>query len=251
MANRTFGKKLGADTNRYMFPRLAIKEQAPAGGTDYQYLYNTPEDQGDEGTCVAFGSGGIFEAFAYKRDGGLRVTTSKAAIYSDAKYHYEPDDIKDDGLQVSDGLLVLENIGYIPNSEYPYQNNEQQILAPVPTTLVHDKSLLVTTFTSVPRTEAALRVAMYKHGPLVIGINFPEAWMSPNPDGTLSDDTRKIAGGHCMNIVTDGGLTSGAKPGYFRLRNSWGTSWGINGYAWVKFDTLLAVLTDCYTIVVP
>jgi hypothetical protein len=246
-----FGKKLGPDPNRYLFPRMAIRQAAPTGGTDYQYLYDEVENQADCGTCVAFGSGGIFEAFAYKRDGGLRIDTSKAAIYSDAKYNYEPDDIKDDGLQVSDGLQVLQNIGYIPDSEYPYENSDKQILAPVPSDLVHIKDMLINSFTAVPRTVVALRVAMYKHGPIIIGVNFPESWMNPNADGTLSDDVGKIAGGHCMNIVTDGGLTSGAKPGYFRLRNSWGTSWGENGCAWVKFETLVSVLTDAYTVVVP
>jgi hypothetical protein len=250
MTIRSFGKKTVPDPNRYCFPRMAIRESAPTGGSDYLYLYDAIEDQQSLGACVAFGTGGMVEAFAYKR-GGTRISTSKAAIFSDAKYNYEPDDIQDDGLQVTDGLRVLESIGYIPDAEYPYENSDQQILAPVPSNLVHDKDWLVHSFAAVPHSVDGLRVALYKHGPIVIGINFPESWITPGPDGMLSADVGTIAGGHCMNIVTDGGAKTGEKPGYFRLRNSWGTSWGLGGYAWVPFETLIKVLTDAYTIALP
>ncbi len=52
--------------------------------------------------------------------------------------------------------------------------------------------------------------------------------------GVLNDDTRTGWGGwHCVQIV---GWDD--SKGAYLIKNSWGTGWGMNGYAWIKYDVL-------------
>jgi C1A family cysteine protease len=250
---RKFGLKPGPDPRRNLYPLTSSVSQAPPGPIQYKYLFNPPEDQGNEGTCVAFGTGGLVEAFYMKRTKAKGFYVSKAATFSKAKYAYESGDIADDGLVVSDGLLVFQNFGYVDNSDYPYQNTDAQILAPVPANLTWHTLDTLTSFSAVPLDLNSLRLAMYQHGPLVIGVRWPNSWMNAPSNGVLSDKgLDDIAGGHCISIVDDGGTESGNEhEGYFTIRNNWSQTWADGGCAYVKHETMLKVLTDCYTIVVP
>jgi hypothetical protein len=60
-------------------------------------------------------------------------------------------------------------------------------------------------------------------------------------------DARDSDAGHAMSIV---GYRVQANGTYFLLKNSWGKSWGDQGYAWIHETTLTRNIVDAYAYVV-
>jgi hypothetical protein len=95
-------------------------------------------------------------------------------------------------------------------------------------------------------------------GPNVLGINWLESMFDPRPSGLLEVSGR-IAGGHA--ILARGVRLKARLPGeelkpieVVRLRNSWGTGWGVNGDAYIRVDDLERLLNaegDCCVPVEP
>lgn len=81
----------------------------------------------------------------------------------------------------------------------------------------------IAVYVSVPVTRADICAAIVAFGPLEIGTPWASSWFRPHADGTLPQfDT--IAGGHALVAI-------GFDARGLRLRNSWGTGWGLSGDA--------------------
>ena len=80
-----------------------------------------------------------------------------------------------------------------------------------------------------------VRDAILGHGPVVLGIPWYEG-MYDAPNGRVAVSGIKV-GGHCI-------LATGYDMGWFRLRNSWGPSWGIGGDADIREHDLAYLLND-------
>jgi hypothetical protein len=84
-----------------------------------------------------------------------------------------------------------------------------------------------------------LAMAVGHHGPAVIGVNWYTSMFEPDQRGliTIRADA-EVAGGHCV-LLRGVHIIDAAKGKYmFRIRNSWGTSWGIFGDAWISSDDM-------------
>jgi hypothetical protein len=69
-------------------------------------------------------------------------------------------------------------------------------------------------------------------GPVVIGIPWYEGMREPASCGCLHPIGEKV-GGHCVELR---GFDNRRKR--FKVHNSWGKNWGVNGCAWIKWDDL-------------
>lgn len=83
-----------------------------------------------------------------------------------------------------------------------------------------------------------LILAIGHHGPAVLGINWREAMFRPDQVGFVKVEGG-VAGGHA--ILCYGVSVRGR---YFRLANSWGPGWGVNGCCRVSFDDMQKLLDD-------
>jgi hypothetical protein len=75
-------------------------------------------------------------------------------------------------------------------------------------------------------------------GPAVLGINWYSGMMNPDSAGFVQL-TGSIVGGHAI-------LARGInlEHGTVVLHNSWGSDWGVNGEAWIRFPDLDRLLRD-------
>ena len=239
----SLGVKAGPDPRKHMFSKLQVpgdlSRQTLEENISHRVLYNSIENQGRVGTCVAFGVGQVLEAF-YRKANNKQIDISKSAIYSLAKHNFEPQDMKDDGLYVSDGLRVVQLLGYVLEQDLPYVDTEQAVLTPVDTRLLKT-DFEVKSFLAIPIDARSIKYALRAAGPIIMAVQFPRSWEKPGPDGKLSSDISNPIGGHCMNIMED-------INGEITIRNQWGTGWGDGGYGYVDMPTLLQVLTDAYTV---
>lgn len=77
------------------------------------------------------------------------------------------------------------------------------------------------------------------NGPVVIGVNWYEGMEEPDPGTGLIRPTGEALGGHCACLIGFDG-----RRGQFKLKNSWGTEWGLGGYAWIGIADLQRLLDE-------
>lgn len=92
---------------------------------------------------------------------------------------------------------------------------------------------------------AALR--LLNTGPISIGIPWYQSMFNPNSTGVLMvDPSSGVAGGHQIALTAND--VTGQRV---LIRNSWGTSWGQDGHAWLDWSDLDALLHDGGDVVQP
>ncbi len=84
----------------------------------------------------------------------------------------------------------------------------------------------------------AIRQAIAEGQPVIMGMNCPPSF--ENADGVAlwvptENPARTVAFGHAMCIVAYDNEKYG---GAFQVMNSWGTSWGQNGFIWIRYTDL-------------
>lgn len=99
-------------------------------------------------------------------------------------------------------------------------------------------------------TMQAVKTAL-QDGPVGLGTVWYNSMMDTQSNGYLKVDAGSgVAGGHELVISAWNGKTDVAASA-FRLDNSWGRSWGINGSAWLTEANLQALLNQDGDVLVP
>jgi C1A family cysteine protease len=89
--------------------------------------------------------------------------------------------------------------------------------------------------------------------PSMFGFPAYDEYMNAGPDGKVAfpSPTSHLSGGHANAAVGyDDQLAIGADTGALLVRNSWGTAWGMQGYAWLSYKYVTQSLAvDWWTVV--
>ena len=83
-------------------------------------------------------------------------------------------------------------------------------------------------------TDAQLKSALLRHGPLVVDVRTTpkfKAYKGGLYEETITADMKDKTGWHAVLLV-GWDDTRGAK-GAWRIKNSWGTTWGVQGFMWI------------------
>ncbi len=91
--------------------------------------------------------------------------------------------------------------------------------------------------------ELALAVAY--RGPAVLGVNWYGSFFEPDADGLITI-AGNVAGGHA--ILANG---VSVKRRQFRLTNSWGPSFGLDGQCFISFDDMARLFDEAGEAAVP
>lgn len=240
---RYFGRRAADPKGLYAAAPVRFGNLAPR--VEYASMFPEIFDQGQYGTCVANSAAEIQEAYLWKRR-RRRVRVSRMAIYARGRKDYDPTLTESEGgMNVSDGLKVLQFDGYIEENRWPYIAANQFIVPP-PT--AWNRSYFITEFAEVAATVDAIKNALYHHGPVIIGYLFPQAWEQATDAGLLPtpEEFPSPNSGHC-SIITGYDDAKGA----FTLRNSWGTAWADAGNGYAVYEDMVRLIDNAYTIVAP
>jgi hypothetical protein len=199
-------------------------------------------DQGWWQSCTAFAFGDgaysmilseLYGRLGWDVDSGSFALAPKYLYVSSGRRSGCPDDptcLRGPG-QVADSLR-LDGIALEQNAPYDYSYNASWS----PAAVEDAKRLRIDTVTQVQcywdAGRTAIKGILYSaRRPLVIAINIDQGYTHYVP-GTVYTYSGPPIGAHEMCIVGyDDNLQA------YKVRNSWGTGWGVDGYAWVSYET--------------
>jgi len=178
------------------------------------------KNQGQCGSCWAFSATGAIEGAWY-------VSKQKLVSLSEQQLM---DCSKSEGNQSCEGGLmdyafeyVISNRGITTESSYPYAAADHTSCKS------STAAASITKYTDVAHTEAALQNAVAKQ-PVAVAIEADQNAFQFYSSGVLT--------GTCGTQLDHGVLAVGygtlSGTAYWKVKNSWGTSWGMNGYVLIQ-----------------
>jgi C1A family cysteine protease len=203
---------------------------------DHQHNYTSPltvvdwrtkgvvtpvKDQGNCGSCWAHSADEAVESFYAIKSGNLQVLSVQQCTA--CTYTYNgcdggwPHDVYPNAIEARNGLEL--------NSVYPYNIAEAgncQLTGGKAVNAVTDDS----GYTS-PK-QGALQSLLDNTGPVSVCVS-AETWQTYTGGVMMTCGTGSVD--HCVQAV---GYNNGVSSPYWLVRNSWGTSWGIQGYIYLS-----------------
>ena len=184
------------------------------------------KNQGSCGGCWAFSTVGAFEC-AIKRVDGVETDLSEQYLIS----------CNDKGYGCNGGWFLHDmhiDPGAVLESCFPYQASDVSCKS----TCSHPYKLSSWSYvdpnSAIPSVEA-IKSAIYQYGPVSAAIYATDAFQYYNGgvfDSSYNPPSDKPVNHAIMLVGWDD------SKGAWILRNSWGTGWGENGYAYVKYGVL-------------
>jgi C1A family cysteine protease len=191
-------------------------------------------NQGNYGSCVA-------NAFAYNINAQTNKTFNISRLYL---YNYcRTIDFtsldKDDGTTIRTACSAIKRYGALSENLFNYNNSNFSIL---PLLSIIQKSKYFKKFSYVFINQDLTTIKNYLmsyNSPIVFGFMVYNSFFDTDSNGIVAIPntiTETLEGGHCMLIV---GYDDTLNNGSFICVNSWGTSWGKNGYCYIPYTYLL------------
>lgn len=187
--------------------------------------------QGQQGSCVAWAVS-YNKIFHEKRERDWDVN-DREHRFSPAFIYNQINHGRDQGSYIGDALELGTDKGYASLKTMPY--NERDFRT--------QPSSRAFTEARLYKSQSYARLDLSGHDELkkiladgnciIFGMEIYYNFYSYR-SGIYKTPQGSKLGGHAMLIV---GYSD--KKGAYKILNSWGTQWGINGYAWIDYETLL------------
>ena len=239
-------KKSPSDPRNY---KVTLAPHAKAANVVDNSAFCSPIlDQGIYGSCTAFASVGAME-FLMKKTNTRSIKLSEKFAYYVARVNIEGVAVPpaDDGAYLCDALKGLVKYGSCLSNTCPYVRCND---APSIAAYSQAPSYQVTTYAQIDdmATRNALDViktTLSAGYPVIAGFtcysSLYNAVKGVIPEPKLNE---QVIGGHAVLIVGYNDITK-----QFKFKNSWGSSWGANGYGFLPYSYYLnGDMTDIWTI---
>lgn len=178
------------------------------------------KNQGQCGSCYAFSSTGSLEGQMFKKTGKLVSLSEKNIIDCSRK---EGNEGCNGGTMDNSFLYIKNNKGIDTEGSYPYHAFAGKCRFKKENVGGEDVAAV-----DLPRTEKCLQKAVATIGPISVGI-YASPRFEGYRDGIFRDTAcLKTNPNHGVLVVGYGTTKRGVD--YWLVKNSWGKSWGIDGY---------------------
>lgn len=206
-------------------------------------------NQGDLGSCTANAVAAAYYATLTPGQKLVIVAVSRLFVYYWERYIENTVNF-DSGASVKDSVAAVHTYGAPPETSWPYDIRRFKVKPSGPVikeALNHQATL----YMSVAQTANELRHALMTNFPVLMGFTVYESFESDQVarTGIVPMPTRneKVLGGHAVVIVGYDQRRPANQT--WKLRNSWGTTWGDHGYFYVSDEFMFSELcSDFRTI---
>jgi C1A family cysteine protease len=203
----------------------------PASPTDQFFswkpliVFNTDEDQGQCGSCYIFAGVGALEESWAKQNPTKNIVASQQLVLNcvgSCKGGY-----------ISTVVEFLTNKGTVAAATNSYTGVPAGCTFNPPLPYRSVSGAYVAADGGKP-TESALKAAILKYGPIpafiYAGGTF-DSWWGVKEPAVISDDSSGDENGHIVLIT---GWNDDPKVNAWEIKNSWGATWGDNGFGYVR-----------------
>jgi C1A family cysteine protease len=211
--------------------------QASLSATVDLRQYCSPiDDQGNLGSCTGNAIAGAIDLLDRKTH-NLQTRVSRLFIYYYERL-IENDVNYDAGAYIHDGITVGRTYGAPQETLWPY-NISAYRTRPSNTAIADAARRKITQYQSIANF-TVMKNALASGYPVIVGFNVYSSFegsvnnntgMMPYPNTR----TESLLGGHAVCVV---GYNDTLNGGRFICRNSWGTSWGNNGYFYMPYQVI-------------
>lgn len=215
----------------------------------------TPGNQGSQPSCVGWASGygartianAIKNNWDYNTAKINENTYSPAFIYNLIKM--KGDDNCKQGSFIEDSMKLLNLYGILKLSDFSY-NAGNCITMPTDYGIQKAKENTILTYERLAKWDnpvnlvGKVKKAIANKNPVVIGMQVSSSFYTAK--GAWSGIQSSKTGGHAMVVV---GYDDEKYGGAFEILNSWGTSWGNNGFIWVKYNDFTTNTKTAYVLI--
>lgn len=224
--------------------RTAASNGALQEKVDLRKYMTKVEDQSQSNSCAANAVAGAYEYLAKRAamtNGDEVGDISRLSIYYVGRKRDQQrwgesvlNQPKDEGMTLGSAIEAVQQKGACLASTWPF-NLDKVNAMPSEECLDEAYNYKVGLAKEIPLDLDAMRQALADGFPIIFGLKLTQAFFSPKngqietPD--LSDPQSASHGLHAMLIV---GYNDRKKV--FIVRNSWGKSWGEDGYAYLPYD---------------
>ena len=187
------------------------------------------KDQGQCGSCWSFSATGAMEGAVFLKSGNLTSLSEQQLMDCSGP---EGDESCNGGEMDDAFQFVLDNKGICSEADYPYQAKDEKCKKTCTVVSTISDFADVASNSKNISDETALMAAV-QLGPVSIAIEADQPIFQFYNGGVLSSPT---CGGATVDSLDHGVLLVGYdydnKTGldYWLVKNSWGASWGLNGY---------------------
>ena len=191
-------------------------------------------DQGKLGSCTANAIAGAYEFDEIKQGEPEPFTPSRLFIYYNERV-MEKNVSKDNGASIRDSVKTINKDGICKESTYPYNITK---FADKPPQECYDeaKNHKCVEYKRVKQTLEQLKQCLIDGFPIVFGFHVYESFKQTGTTGIapIPKNGEKLEGGHAVMITS---FFEDKKA--FLIRNSWGKSWGLDGYFYMPYEYIL------------
>jgi len=234
-------------------------------------------NQGSLGCCTGCSSSGaiLYKLLLYTVQAQQAPVTGQALarlfVYYNERSMQNYGITKDSGASIADAVLAISSYGVPPETAWPF--SDQLSATPnyttTPTDICYQQALQnvlysAACYINITSTGTQLlsdiKTQLRANNPVLFGLSVYASFESaqngliPNPDTNVET----LLGGHAICIVgyndarslpDNNSLTGGTVMGAFTVRNSWGTTWGDNGYCYLPYAYILSSASAFWAIV--
>jgi len=197
-------------------------------------------DQGNEGTCAGFMGAGLKE-FQEWREYGKKYDFSERWIYEWAKVEDEFPGESYEGTTIRGIMKALAKHGICPEELWPYvpgkrgEPDEQAASRAYPFRIKKYRSL------TIPEKDMRLiQRGLHETGPIALGVAVHSTWFDVGKDGIIKpSSSQDILGYHAILAVA-------YDEKFLKFKNSWGISWGAQGYGFLEWEFAMFILHSAW-----
>jgi len=238
------GLILSSETEYKSYPSVQRYRAYLPESVDLSHRFPVAGFQGNQGSCVswavAYGVRSYYDFKASNNKPDSRFAFSPSYIYNQIKRGNKN---CDSGSSISDALNLVRDQGVPRISDFPYLDSNCSRL---PTADIKNRAAQykIRDWRAIPAGDLeSIKGELYRGNPVVVGMIVSSTFEDLRGRNIFNDEKSQPSGGHAMVIT---GYDDRRRA--FRLFNSWGTSWGENGFGWVGYRAMSLRGKEFFTI---